>query len=328
VIWPYVEVQSTIVDGDLPALAKHVIRNQSDNDHGSTAPILHADRIICGLRSLDRGTAFTAYLNASDEQNPSTITCTDAVGNFVNDVQSPTGRVYQRTNCPNADTSSLIWRINYSVGDEWRGRYHAFLRCYQTSGSSGDLEVWLRVFWGLYGGDYDTPRRIIPHTNDWAVVDFGAVTIPPGISMASGELAYIQIHVYLNGDGAVDIDIYDLILIPTDEWVGDFRGTSSFNETSIGGRRDADEDNTELAIDSVDHPRESIRALVTSKYLANTLFDSYQVVTNGPAIFQNNKQQRLWVLCLDEENDQANIEIGNSVQSWKVDRWESLRGAD
>src|SRR5690606_37321225 len=64
---PYIEVAASQISGDLPAIGRIFWRNQGK-------PTL--ERLICGLRSLSRGSNFNAYINISDTQTPFGLTIT------------------------------------------------------------------------------------------------------------------------------------------------------------------------------------------------------------------------------------------------------------
>ena len=109
IVWPYTEIQSTEVLGDIPSLFELHIWSQSDQASGST-PALDFNRVICGLRSYARGANFTSFLNFSDEQVPSGLTVSGA--SLSDSPDTPTGR---RSYFNVVDSCTVIVNIYFNI---------------------------------------------------------------------------------------------------------------------------------------------------------------------------------------------------------------------
>jgi hypothetical protein len=306
VTWPYAEIQADKVGGDVANLIRMYIKNQSDDnlDIGTPNPQLFSDRVIIGLRSLSRGADFTAYINLSDEQNPSTASVTAPGGDvsFQTRTDMPTGRYLQ---CLNLETTEeILCQIRLSPAAEWTGKYHIFIRGTQKSGVAGDLQLQLRG-------------------------DFGRLEIPFFARAIPSELGIIDFVLYGKGTGTEDCDLFDFIIMPIDEWALDTKDTnlSSPPDVALGSRGEFP---TYLDVDSIGLPKTSIRSNlfdVTTGFIAA----GYQVVSSAPAIAQSRRQQRYWFLHIDESTDPAigsQPEVVNTVQMFNVQRYFNMRGSE
>src|SRR3990167_10429902 len=122
--WPYIEVQDSVLKGDHPAAIRLRVRSQS----GDGTPTMSADRVICGARKVNRGSAFTAYLNVADEQNPAgvTVAVVGADTSFIDDVEeAATGRCGQW----NPGVAALMDNrfsitLSNAIASDFHGRFH------------------------------------------------------------------------------------------------------------------------------------------------------------------------------------------------------------
>jgi hypothetical protein len=139
----------------------------------------------------------------------------------------------------------------------------------------------------------------------------------------------LEIEIQLYGNGASDVDILDLILIPSDEWAGHFLGTDTGGTSAVGGRGLGDGFATYLDVDAIGNPRVPVRALrrLESDDCINSIWESR---INGPAILRRGRSQRLWFFFPEVYRSslrfEANPEVGNSVQLWRQARYLSMRG--
>lgn len=285
--WPFIETESDQVVGDVAALARILYTSES-NQLSSTAGEV-ATRI--GLRSLERGENFSAYLNASDEQNNSGVTFTATTfASIGNAVASPTGRVAFLVPPGLGLGSSIVkWTLSSSLSQEYYGQYHAYIRVEQTAGTSGDLQFRLPTTSELsndYAGKWVTLGGQFGALTGWIeTLDMGKYVLP-NMAISSTEEYEIVIRLdcrSLDG-GTATATLFDLILIPTDEFSGTFKQDSLY----------FDEDQY-LDVDSILYPKTPVRA-----HLRDISNDEYLLrlitATNNRAILQSNAQQRLWFL--------------------------------
>jgi len=322
ITWPYVDVAAADIAGDVPALLRVRLRNQSDADFGvALSPALYAERVLIGARSLSRGTNFTAYLNAANEQNPAGITVgLFGAAAFTVDPVSPTGVKVQYLNVP-ALQSIMQWALDSTIASEYIGRYHAFIRAEQVTGAPGDITLQLSSTFALVSAtSVQVPfiASALPELLDMGIVNLGA--------KSGGTIESIVLSIDGFGDGAADIDIYDLILLPVDEWAGDLldfdkKGLSA----RLGGRRQI-ASGTYLRADGT-NPKIDVQS-TTRLQGTDNIAHFWQSVTAAPPVLQANASQRLWFLeaGLSLVLNQSKFEIAGSVQLTAVQRYNSMRG--
>jgi len=167
----------------------------------------------------------------------------------------------------------------------------------------------------------------------WNLIDVGHFSIPAGFSeLSDGEISNFSIQLRLNAlSDASPSDLFfnDLILIPVDEWAGDFFMADLASSTAEGLKTNLDD---ELIIDSLGQPSSRIRA---RKFKLSTgEFDaSWAKRTIGEAIAQSSIDQKLWVLLVKSDNWtifptpwHSNPEQAVAVWAEKIQRYHSMRG--
>jgi hypothetical protein len=332
---PYISVASTEILGDIPALAQIKAQNQSDFDGpGNYGPDLYENRLVVGLRSYGRGNDFQAYINLADEQNPVDITIAAGTNTtFATDTMAPTGR---RMTYNPAGIEAMATRATISLGPtiarDFYGTFHAFLRARRTAGASTDLSVRLQVATGSGGIQFTTATsKQLQTTTAFEVLDFGEISLPVSGSFLPTDLAdTTEIRIQASAaSGTPDLYLYDLILIPVDEWAVDAVDKANEDDSDVGRSGDISK---LLDIDSVTDPRIDIKTLV--RMIGNELITAeYDPITNGGAILQANAQQRLWFFAMQTSTTGSSYywiappEIAHSIQVYKNERYLGQRGA-
>jgi hypothetical protein len=302
-----VEVQRADIGGDIFALALYTLRART---------LLDTDRIIIGLRSLGRGTAFSAYINLADEQNVAGITVT-AAGScaFGNSLSAATGREVAYTAGGNG-TVSL--QLDAAIGNHYYGIYHAYLRGTQDGGYAGDttMDVLLELGSGDVIQTHITGLQFEPDV-DWYLVDLGRLEIAPPSFLDSDE-GYDEHTITITVAGTQDVHLYDLVLIPVDEWAAEFvdpeQGVSTNDRLELW---------RVLEIDSVRHPKQTLRAILYNQ-LNQRIVGQWDKRANGPAMLQANAGQRVWFLTA--LGDVSRPEVAFACQIEAVQRYLSMRG--
>lgn len=227
-IWNYIDIDNENIGGDVPAMAEIKMYCNSIISTLSTLP--GPASVIMGLRSISRGYDFVSMINFSDVQNIAGIGVVNGLpAVFADDMQSSTGRVIDY---PPAVSGSFlnIAQIQFStLSGQWAGRYRAFLRLKQTGGTAGDFDVYLTVNLGAhesYRTSMQTTASVDLHT-----LDMGTVIINQPLHTSWGVMI-LSLWARANNLGS-DLFLYDLILIPADEWIGEYNGIMEGNDTVV-----------------------------------------------------------------------------------------------
>lgn len=379
-IWPRFDIAAAQVPGTLPALARHTLRMRSDEDgYGGEGPDLYVNRVIMGLRSIDRGVDFTAYLNMADEQNPPGIVCTlGASTSFVNYMGAAAGRaaLYAPTG-----VQEMAMRGQFSIANQlarqYHGAYRAFLRCTQMHGDSGDIRVRLYIGTPWGSDDYWSDVLSVPDTYSYnKLIDFGRIELPLSQLLSNETIAKTRLEVHaectragasvmaslatwmsdrilapydtaaqggvnstnfehwttaqLWYDGLTAVSDYpklhmlELIIIPADEWLGDYVDAALSETTAL-------REGYVFEADSIGNPKAITRGIVRGA-ATDAISATYVPLPPGPAMYQPQATQRYWCLfdksnTLETPDWDASPHIGLSVKSERVSRYIGMRGS-
>lgn len=299
-----------------------------------SGPDLWSNRVYVGLRSSSRGDNFRAYINISDEQNVIGVTVTAGTNaTFGNDTTTPTGRrlTYGALAGDTTFVDRAIITMSSSIVRDYYGKFHVFIRGRQVSGSAGDITLRIQVRTGSGGITFTTPEQTFSGTNDWELLDFDAFTIPAGGRVITpselGDTGVIAIQAKNDSGSGRDVYIYDLILIPTDEWAGDFTDLADVDDSIIGKQDDVKHF---IDIDSVRNPKVLGRSLVRLDDANESISANYEFDTNGEVILQANADQRVWVISAHIGSNDEWLSLPYtawSVQAYKNQRYLTQRGS-
>lgn len=329
VVNPYVEIAADQIGGDIPALARIRIENVSDRDGpGGSAPDLYTNRVVMGLRSVDRGALFTAYLNAADEQNPVGVTVTAGTDtSFANAVGAPSGRIAQWSPTGTGSwVTILTFSLAATIATQYYGTFRVFLRARQSGGTAGQMQLRLRTSTGSGGVSITTDAQVFANTNDHQIIDFGQLTIPLSAYLKATELGdTLTLAIQGNTSSATpDANLYDLVLIPVDEWAADLTDGENSAASALSS-------GFYLDVDSVSFPKRQLRNAVKATG-TNYTKAIWQQIANGPAILQANARQRLWLLSLrtasaGSSDWRSEPDVVHRVQMWSAERYRWARGS-
>jgi len=294
-------------------------------DEFSTAP--HT-RLVCGLRSLERGENFDAFINLTGNQNEDNIGVAQIGSPLETGVpHSITGEYVTVTTTAVAEPSERVAiTINDVLAEEYLGAYHAFLRVYQESGDAGDVTFRLAAAIGDPLTEI-AETEIVSNleTGVISLVDLGTFIIPAVLARTRnvGDLR-LSVQVGATDAGPIVTRLYDLILMPIDEWAGDFNNLSATTYLPVIG------DGAYLEAGSITIPKRTITAY---HYDADgAVQDVYLPISSGEAILQANKDQRLWFLEWTRTSV-SNPALGDSepcialkISLYKAQRYFSMRG--
>jgi hypothetical protein len=323
VTWPYVEIAAAQVGGDLAALAQKFLTNWS-YDIGSGA----TGRVIAGLRSTSRGSDFQAYLNCApddpNDQNPGGVDVSYFNSTTSGaDVTATTGYAATCTFVQENMLTRVRFDLDSTVASDFYGRFHAYVRCEQSGGAAGDLTVRVGTSIGTtylprYGRTVATPA-----TAAWTLLDCGTIAFPPVLDPLLGESYAGSFHIQAaRSTGAGQLIFYDLVLVPADEWIGDFLDSENTGDATSLLLND------ELKTTSLSFPRVPHRAIVWDN--ATGLFRAYwQSIMASPFILQANAAQRLYFVSASAQPTYFISEpwFTHSVQLFCNQRYFSYRGA-
>lgn len=219
---PYVEIPRDQFGGDQPL--KLLVRLRADYGGDENVGPPNISRVLIGSKS--RGLEkFVSHLNAGAEGNPSDWTVT----------QGTDATKTARPDCPNgyysdvdfSGDATMLNRVQFSgsgMAKYWEGEYIAIVRCQQSGGSSGDINMKLRTYLNgtsNYDPHADTPEfspQGVDEGYEW--VDVGLITIPFGQKFYDDDLDGIDLIFQIFAErttGSATLEIVELILIPIDE---------------------------------------------------------------------------------------------------------------
>jgi len=340
--WSCVDIDGRLdaLGGDIPALARWRIHPRSDRKAGDWINGTYSV-IYMGLRSfsreLNKNDRFSAYWPAASDQRPkaSTQTYYSPAGTTTAealDYRSPYGGLaaYWATGAAASAMANIILiRQGYAAGDACMdGSYHMFVRYRLAAGAVGDVVL------GMHSGTATaaTQKRVIAQpTNAIEVADFGRVQLGAGLGRSPEESD--GINIYLQAEQTVaaarNLYVYDVILIPADEWYAKL-----IVDGETGELIDVDE---QLDSDSVLTPKNKRLCVVRDIDLSGSEYLIYWDWTRqgaGPNILQANEWQRVWFFSrvhantpLATGNLLGTFHLSASVRCEATARYLSMRGS-
>jgi len=321
IAWPHIEISSTDVGGDIPAVIETILENEADDD--STDLDLWTSRVVVGLRSLGRGADFTAYLNCADEQNIAGVTVAlGANSAFGSNNAAPSGRLVTWNPGAPVVVPELVLTITLdsTLAWQWYGAYRAFIRIAKPAPSITGLQ--LRTTTGSGGVSYTNLIYFTDDSTDWQSVDVGKITLPASVLRSDDLEDQVEFAILATETVGAFLLFGDLILIPVDEWAGDFidgaHTTSSYTT-----------EDREVRLDSLIYPKQISRALVAT-ISTDRLTSIWQSIVSDRMILQANRDQRLWFTFTryvdPTEAQLGNMEIAHSIDVLRTQRYLSMRG--
>ncbi len=338
-IWNYVDVPAETVPGTLPALQKLGVYNASGHTD-NPQPDLYWNALgwfIAGLRSKARGENFRSMLLASTLHEPDNIAVT--LGTATTEL---TGRAttvggslaWYVSAGVEAMLTRVRWSFNTLIAKEYKGLYHAFVRCAISPGggaATGDmrmrlaLESWpgFGTYW--FGETVDCPLGRADFVDN--VVDLGPLTLWPvdtNNTEAVGD-AVLALQVECTVAAARGLAIMDIILIPADEWIGRVwcgpTGLESYAEGVLGAYVGA------LVIDSISVPTNPFRGQVATGLAMTDAIYPARLVMSTESILQARTDQRIHFLFgKDVSGEPYGPQMINFPYSWRVSRYHLMRG--
>jgi len=294
VLWPYIEVAADEAPGDLPPLTTVVTKNRSAYYDGAAVYDDGMSDAWLGLRSYSRGSNFTAFINIADEQNNASITVAiTAIGGaaaaFADIYDAPSGRGVDIQGAAATDGASIEIAIASPLAEEYYGTYHAFLRV--RNDDATDMSAYVIG----YVANQELGRTSTASIDNWnfavQLVDLGRIDLSPSAMLAAslGNDMRLYAQIYCNDH----MYVYDLILIPVDEWAAHIYANEYDRVFAIAQLSPDYNSGTSIDIDSIGIPKRPNNV----KIMAGTSLRAIgRNEANGPSILQANTMQRLWIL--------------------------------
>lgn len=304
---PDCQIFADQISGDLPALSRIYYRA-----YNST--LRYTNRLVVALRDATRGADFSPFINLSNVQNQTGVTvAVSAVPeiSITTYIYSPTGKAVC-FNPSTADTEIITITVSGSVASQYIGVYHAYVRARQSSGFNGDFSISMLAQPGTPSGMRYLETGYVPVVYDGTpgggalqIVDMGIVTLDPPILAGEDMEDGISIELSLKNTSTSspgDLYVADLVLIPIDEWAGDYRYGDFSSNSGLGGLGGMG--TYYLDIDSINYPRATTRAL--QRVSADDDIDiPFRVIQNGPSILSSDQRpgqhQKIYFLAMYAE---------------------------
>jgi hypothetical protein len=318
VMLPYIDISAEEIPGDTTALARILLNSES-------CTFRDPSNIVMGLRSLSRGSNFTAYLNASDVQQPiGTTFHIESSTVLVDDTTAPTGRSLYIAAYPYTSFNLLAyWNMSGNIGKEFIGTYHAYVRCKQVGIATGTVKLKLS---GSTGGSQlacHSETNAILCGNCITYVDLGQLVVPTSYTMLPTDNYYgTLIYLWASADNSESFYIYDVILIPADEWAGNFESMESDKSYFSRGLG--------LDLDSIRNPRQYRASLMYLPDSTPVYSSELTRISSGEPMFQSNSDQRMWLFQYSRQTTiqdaESFIENCNSIRAERSARYLLYRG--
>lgn len=324
---PYIEIDD--LAGDIPALAKLSLTNELDNGFPS---ILRREtqRILLGLRSVSRGADFTAYINLASKQNPKGITIAGGGGTLATaNTTAAAGQVFRVTpGFTNTWVPSFYILLDSNMSQQYTGTFQVYLRINRSTAPIGTIKVRLVVenfvrYLNSYleGNPGEDVTIINIAADDYARLFYmGQFSISPQRFTDAGDTVFqtrITIETFVTSDTATGFDAQELILMPADEWIGDF-STVPGSTLYLRGEDTLD-------IDSATFPKRVLRCILRADG-SNLVTAVWGSSSSGIFALSPAQRQRLWMLV--EASGSSPHTFVHRAKLWFHARWLGLRGKD
>lgn len=330
------------IGGTEPALGRIDIAIPNSPTSISATFDTYVNRIFLGTRGLARGENFSSYINLGNSQNPSGITITlGSDSSYVSENTAPIGtRVTYSSVTTDSWEDVLSIILDQTISPEYVGEYRAFLRLTQVGGSTSTAKF--RLASKIFSTNAPSlgQESLIKTTESFAVADLGKIIIPPLSELFEDMFSELDLQIYMTS-ATPDFYLYDLILMPTDEWFADIidqenSSSSPLLSESISGVIYANY----LSVDSATQYKEIITASThTGLQSVNSIANDangekgiWSATANGPCILQENQQQKIWTFAMRTLSTSSRIwiakpEIIMNARVKYMGRYDAMRGS-
>lgn len=330
---PYIEFDN--IRGDVAAIARMIVNNESYMQ--SSSVVSATTEMIVGLRSMERGEDFTSIINFARIQNPLGINIYNSYASvtWVSDATIAAAGEFSRLNTAGSDTSDFqiaAVQFDSEMSNQYAGTYQVYLRCARSGGSA--LDNWCKIRLSVQSfssisivdpgikTEYVNVPISPPYSGFYPQVYsqnlyMGQITFKPDRYLAKEDSGYrSQIIVEAFCRPSVSnyvVSVFDIILIPADEWVGHFYA-SSWAESAVYREEFLD-------IDSAKFPKRVLRSFLRKRG-TERINSAWTANASGAFVLSPGDRQRLWFFT------PSNHSMVHSAKLWHNQRWLGLRGND
>lgn len=246
---PYALLNADELKGDVPPLIQLRMLGTAGGD--GDVEMTNISRLLIGAKSrnLDE---FDSHLNCGGDGMPPGWAVT--YGADTSSVADPEVAGGDEADCSFAGDISNVMRIRYTgiaKAEAYRGKYRPFLKCQQIGGDPGDVTVNLRIridSTADYAPQIDTSPIILEAADDGhELVDLAPgnyMQIPFGdfyeADSLEGADLIIEVFAKVPAGPAATMEFYELILLPVDEWWGEYEDpitNSEFGTSALRGEK-------------------------------------------------------------------------------------------
>ena len=303
------------IKGSIPSLLHLKVHQRGCGELG-VGPLIAPDRLILGTRSINRGVNFSAFINLARYQSLYTGWSTTLTGGaWSTNLNSPCGTVLRwAPGAATGSTSLAFAQIGPANTANYYGTYHAYVRGNLYAGLTGSGSVKISIngtssAWASFNAAVD-----------YQLLDLGMITVSsrdvrPGITPGLTVMFVFGITT----SAAAAMDLYDIILIPVDEWSGDM----TYPYMIVDG-------DSYLDIDSALNPKVLISCLHMDNVWPAFYNYIYQAHASNPICLQPNTSQSLWGLAVLDNTGvpTANPWIFWSLEVENIARYLTNRGSE
>jgi hypothetical protein len=295
---PYIDIDDTEITGDVLALLKMRINNVSDDTASWTpgAPDMDITKILLGIRSLDRGADFSAYIPASYSVLPTGMVIY-YLGNVDRGGYLVGGSAYALYDPSGAETTTsfIDIRISSLISRQYYGKFALYARVRQAGGTLGDITMYVDILISSVKYIFNSNRVTVGALAENEMLYLGMLEISTDIP--DYEMGTIDFMIHFENDPAAgdgDLYIYDLIMMPTDECLISVEGDETWNNRvgydALG--------NCIQFIDSITNPKKKVtgevRAYNALTGAESSISDISVPIYNNALSVPPNKAQRIW----------------------------------
>lgn len=306
-MWSCIEYDPDDIGGDVPRKLRLRLYDESDDSNTAVAlegPRTKSNLVMVGARRLDRGADFRAYINLSENLavvNPAGVTIASPDAATVN-FRWTTGEALTTSTISASLTTRVTATLSAALSLHYYGKFRVFLRVTLTTvGGAGTFSADIRLVAQIGSGGLSTASETSTVSitapgagavwSSGILVPCGDITIPAGnlLSTEQGDQVQflVQCQIANVAPAVLSFELYDIVLIPADEYVGVFEDSALLDDASYL------RNGYHLDIDSVLNPATQVRSLLrnsSDEVVSNYIPGSSLIVGDAHNV------QRFWFL--------------------------------